>query len=623
MPAGKGNAALQPAQEFVRCQGSSLLKKLPPEARGTLRHYEVACLLQDFQPAPPLAGPDLGGRSFWYFVVTDWSMFIVSMLPEAARQSAFEVPLLAIRTLGKVGIEEDVTSNNAVNAACTRIEIGLTRTKQLAAAAPDSPSKGDDKKELRPVPTLRSFSLADAHMSVKPMMKRQNSTVHLGFGSVLTMVLKTMDLHAAQPATDPDHQALSVLTIEQHSTLYFHLWRAWIGAHSRSALASAHIPNSPLSWQPPRKQQGIVRNLWHLPMPSLMGLMRRLSGGGDLTGPAAAVALAHPPHEPKVPALQIPNADPQTARWWRRASLEGSHSMGQAELGALLDSPRSRSRTDKAPWEGELLGRSLGLIDTSDTDTLKAMMLELSNASPEQLADIRQMLFTSSEECVVTLVQLLLELQNPLQKLVKDDEPKGVHDLMWWCASAADLDTVDSVACILFDLMGFAERAFFSGVTPVRNVVLTALRAAPHHVFRSTLTTMFRRLVLLMQGTTVATSAATKAFSTITAFRLAYVLNEILEEVTGAPYMLFESFHEELRYIVSHPHLIKPAGTSRSDSLLIRRQTRLLYKAVLQKISQSLGTRQHAQFEKEHALNSHRYSPREFRMPPTPKTPKR
>ncbi len=86
-------------QEFVKCQGTVLLGKLPEAARKSLRYYEVAALIGSFQPKPPLSGPVLAGKSFWYVVVTDWSVLIVSMAGKDETSVALEVPLLCIRDM--------------------------------------------------------------------------------------------------------------------------------------------------------------------------------------------------------------------------------------------------------------------------------------------------------------------------------------------------------------------------------------------------------------------------------------------------------------------------------------------------------------------------------------------
>lgn len=87
-------------QEFVKCQAAGLLSRLPVAVRQSLRYYEVAALVEPFQPQPPLLqGPALGGKSFWYVVVTDWSLFLVSMSGNDERSIALELPFLYIRNM--------------------------------------------------------------------------------------------------------------------------------------------------------------------------------------------------------------------------------------------------------------------------------------------------------------------------------------------------------------------------------------------------------------------------------------------------------------------------------------------------------------------------------------------
>lgn len=86
-------------QEFVRCQAIELLSRLPAAARDSVRYYEVAALLKPFQPLPPLSGPQLGAKKYFYFVVTDWSIFVIPFGGSSENAIALELPCLCIRNL--------------------------------------------------------------------------------------------------------------------------------------------------------------------------------------------------------------------------------------------------------------------------------------------------------------------------------------------------------------------------------------------------------------------------------------------------------------------------------------------------------------------------------------------
>lgn len=87
------------SQEFVRCQAIELLSRLPAAARNSVRYYEVAALVLPFQPLPPLSGPRLKARRYFYFVVTDWSVFVIPMggKGQVDDSVALEIPCLSIR----------------------------------------------------------------------------------------------------------------------------------------------------------------------------------------------------------------------------------------------------------------------------------------------------------------------------------------------------------------------------------------------------------------------------------------------------------------------------------------------------------------------------------------------
>lgn len=65
--------------EFVRCQGIPLLGKLNAEHRASIIYHETAALLEGFDPKPPSTGSALPSKTFWYFVVTEANLVIVSL----------------------------------------------------------------------------------------------------------------------------------------------------------------------------------------------------------------------------------------------------------------------------------------------------------------------------------------------------------------------------------------------------------------------------------------------------------------------------------------------------------------------------------------------------------------
>jgi hypothetical protein len=87
--------------EFNKCQGCQLLTSIPTAPRATLHHFEVAAVLESFQPRPPLPpGKPVPQRSFVHVVVTDWLLLLVS-LPSSKQGPVvlLEMPLLLIHSM--------------------------------------------------------------------------------------------------------------------------------------------------------------------------------------------------------------------------------------------------------------------------------------------------------------------------------------------------------------------------------------------------------------------------------------------------------------------------------------------------------------------------------------------
>ncbi|KAJ9509091.1 hypothetical protein QJQ45_001584 [Haematococcus lacustris] len=89
----------QRQQLFTRTEGIALLHRLPRFARETIRYYETASLLQNFTPLPPLTGATLSAQAFYYVVVTDWSMYLLTLNGGAEEGAQLELPLLAVRDM--------------------------------------------------------------------------------------------------------------------------------------------------------------------------------------------------------------------------------------------------------------------------------------------------------------------------------------------------------------------------------------------------------------------------------------------------------------------------------------------------------------------------------------------
>jgi hypothetical protein len=89
--------------EFTKCQGCQLLTSIPASARETPHHFEVAAVLEPFTARLPLpVGRSVPQKSFVY-VVTDWSVLLLSM--PSSQQGPLvllEVPLLLIKYMVRV-----------------------------------------------------------------------------------------------------------------------------------------------------------------------------------------------------------------------------------------------------------------------------------------------------------------------------------------------------------------------------------------------------------------------------------------------------------------------------------------------------------------------------------------
>ena len=84
--------------QYARSQGVALIRQLPVHARESIRYYEVAAVLLPFKPRPPLdaKAPSLPKNAFFYFVVSDWTLFVCSLTTEG-KMIKLELPWLAIQ----------------------------------------------------------------------------------------------------------------------------------------------------------------------------------------------------------------------------------------------------------------------------------------------------------------------------------------------------------------------------------------------------------------------------------------------------------------------------------------------------------------------------------------------
>ena len=87
--------------QFGRVEGNVLLKKLPEEAKTTLRYYEVACVLNRFRPLPPLYSGRkiIAGKKFYYIAVTDWSLMVLTKDHKTEGSVLLEIPWYYITDL--------------------------------------------------------------------------------------------------------------------------------------------------------------------------------------------------------------------------------------------------------------------------------------------------------------------------------------------------------------------------------------------------------------------------------------------------------------------------------------------------------------------------------------------
>jgi hypothetical protein len=83
-------------QEFAKNQGATLLTALPKAILEILRYYELAAVTDTFQPRAPLSGPRLRAQTYWYFVVTDWSLVLIAVGNKGVTTPRLEIPLLNI-----------------------------------------------------------------------------------------------------------------------------------------------------------------------------------------------------------------------------------------------------------------------------------------------------------------------------------------------------------------------------------------------------------------------------------------------------------------------------------------------------------------------------------------------
>lgn len=88
-------------QTFFRCEGTTLLRKLPEEARLSLRYFETVGVLQHFRPLPPLTSSRrvVRGKRYYYVAVTDWGLFLLTKDNKVEGSVLLEVPWLGVREL--------------------------------------------------------------------------------------------------------------------------------------------------------------------------------------------------------------------------------------------------------------------------------------------------------------------------------------------------------------------------------------------------------------------------------------------------------------------------------------------------------------------------------------------
>lgn len=86
---------------YTRCEGNTLLRKLPEEARLSLRYYETVGLLRSFRPLPPLTSSRkvIPGKKYYFVAITDWSLYLLTNDNKVEGSVLLELPWLGIRTL--------------------------------------------------------------------------------------------------------------------------------------------------------------------------------------------------------------------------------------------------------------------------------------------------------------------------------------------------------------------------------------------------------------------------------------------------------------------------------------------------------------------------------------------
>lgn len=87
-------------QKYVRTEGTAVLRKLPQEARDSLRYFEVVACIQNFHSLAPLPqGVSLHANTFYVVCVTDYCLFILSMDSKMDGSVLLELPFLVVREL--------------------------------------------------------------------------------------------------------------------------------------------------------------------------------------------------------------------------------------------------------------------------------------------------------------------------------------------------------------------------------------------------------------------------------------------------------------------------------------------------------------------------------------------
>ncbi|EFJ48512.1 hypothetical protein VOLCADRAFT_117550 [Volvox carteri f. nagariensis] len=99
---------------YIRCEGNTLLRKLPEDARLSLRYYETVGSLRPFHPLPPLASSRkvIPGKQYYYVAVTDWSLYLLTKDNKVEGSVLLEVPWLGIRELEKTEADSDEFLNH-------------------------------------------------------------------------------------------------------------------------------------------------------------------------------------------------------------------------------------------------------------------------------------------------------------------------------------------------------------------------------------------------------------------------------------------------------------------------------------------------------------------------------